>query len=87
MRIFTYTLNGANSMTISSTDGVNQISIQAKASGSCTVLGNIGFKGLTPNAVTLSDGQSLTLTSTPNTPLDGIVITAVAGDTDIIIGM
>lgn len=85
MRLFTYTLS-SGSIAIDSTDGVTQISIQANSGGSATVQGNFPFKGLSANAITLSDGQSLTVTTPTQSPLDGVVITHVGGDVDILIG-
>jgi len=86
MRVFTYTLT-SGSITISQTDGVMFLSVQCATSSSCTVLGNLPFKNLTPATVTLSAGQGINLSAlTPISPLDGITITNTSGSVDVLIG-
>jgi len=86
MRVFTYTLT-SGSITISQTDGVMFLSVQCATSSSCTVLGNLPFKNLTPATVTLSAGQGINLNAiTPVSPLDGITITWASGSVDVLIG-
>jgi hypothetical protein len=85
MRFFTYTLLGG-SIAINSSDSVNLVSIQTNDSSAITVLGNVPFKGLTPNAITLSNGQGITLANQNiQFPLDGITITWIQGSTDLLI--
>jgi hypothetical protein len=63
------------------------LSVQCATSSSCTVLGNLPFKGLTPANVTLDASQGINLSAlTPVSPLDGITITRVSGSIDILIG-
>lgn len=85
MRLFTYELS-SGSISFSSSDGVTQLSIQANPTSSCTILGNFQFQALPSNAITLSNGESLTLTAPTNSPLDGVTITWVSGTVDILIG-
>jgi hypothetical protein len=85
MRLFTKTLS-SGSITINSGDGVTQISIQANQGGSATITGNFPFKSLTSNAVLLENGESITITTPTNSPLDGVVIAQVSGDVDVVIG-
>jgi len=86
MRVFTFTLS-SGSINIVSTDGVNQLSVEANASSECTIEGNFPFKGLTAGPITLEGGQSITLmTNNPSSPLDGVTITHVSGSIDILIG-
>lgn len=85
MRVFTYTLS-SGSISINAADGVTQLSIQANASSSADILGNFEFKGLPSNAITLSDGQALTITTPTQSPLDGFTITHVSGTVELIIG-
>jgi len=90
MRVFTYTLTSLTPATIiiNQNDGVMFLSVQSGAStGSCTVLGNLPFKGLTPATVNLSAGQGINLSAlTPVSPLDGITITWGSGTVDVLIG-
>ena len=89
MRWFTYTMT-SGSMTINYPLGVQYISIQADeaTNGSFSVLGNIPFNGLQPNAVTLLTGYGTNfIAETPNSPIDGLTITWVSGNVDIIIGL
>lgn len=86
MRIFTHTLS-SGSITIRNSDYVTQLSIQANDSSSCTILGSgTSFQSLSPNAITLENGENMTLTAPDNAPLDGITITWVSGTIDILIG-
>jgi len=90
MRFFTYTLTNVtpSTITINGIDGVMFLSVQSGAStGSCTVLGNLPFKGLTPTTVSLSAGQGINLSAmSPASPLDGITITYGSGIVDVLIG-
>jgi len=85
MRIFTYELS-SGSLAIDFVDGVTQISIQANPSSSATIQGNFPFKGNNSTAIILSSGESITLQTPTNSPLDGVVITHVSGTVDILIG-
>ena len=86
MRFFTYTLT-TGSIYIQDTDGASFLSIQNGASDSCTVRGNLTFKGLSSNAVTIGNNQGISLASPPTDTLDGITITHVSGNVDILIGL
>lgn len=86
MRLFTYELT-SGSIFISGYDGVTQISIQANPSSACNVQGNIGFSGLNSNAIEIANGESITITTPTNSPLDGVTITHVSGTVDLLIGM
>jgi len=85
MKLFTYTLT-TGELTINREDGVTQLSIQSNDSSSCTILGNIPFKQITPNAVTLENGQNFTVTTPSQQPLEGVSIIHVSGTVDIVIG-
>lgn len=87
MRVFTFTLTTGTPLVISQTDGVMFLSVQCATSSSCTVLGNLPFKGLTPASVTLEATQGINLSAiTPVSPLDGITITRTSGSVDVLIG-
>lgn len=87
MRFWTYTLS-SGSLQIDFNDGASFVSVQADAvSGNCTVQGNIPFKGLNTQAVSITAGQGINLSAlSPASPLDGITITWVAGNIDIVVG-
>jgi len=84
MRLWTYVLS-SGSVTISQSDGVTALTVQANASSSCNIDGNLTFKGLNPSAVLLENGESWTITSQSNTPLDGVTITWLSGTIDLLI--
>lgn len=84
MRVWTKSMTGG-SIVISASQQVLQLSIQANAASGCTIQGNITFNGQASDPITLENGESLTLTTTPNTPIDGLTITWVAGTVDVLI--
>jgi len=89
MRFFTYTMT-SGSMVINYPLGVQYISIQADqaTNGSFSVLGNIPFNGLQPNSVVLPTNSGVNFRAeTPNAPIDGLTITWISGNVDIIIGL
>lgn len=85
MRLFTYELS-SGSLSIASGDGVTQMSIQANPSSSCTIKGNFSFKGNTSTPIVLSNGESITVQTATNSPLDGVTIEWVSGTVDVLIG-
>jgi len=86
MRYFTYTLT-TGTLVINQADGVSFLSVQCGASDSCTILGNLSFKGLSSNAVTIGNNSGISLSGTATSRLDGITITQVSGNVDILIGL
>jgi hypothetical protein len=86
MRFFTYVLS-SGSLSINVLDGVQFLSVQCSTRGSCTVLGNLPFKDLSPTAVTLEANQGLNLSGNVTSPLEGITITNTGGNVDIVIGL
>ena len=87
MTFYTTTLS-SGSLEILTADGAQMVSIEPNSGSSCTVLGSLPFKGLTPTAIVLDANQVLTISSdTPTSPLNGITITHVSGTIDIIVGV
>lgn len=87
MVFYTTTLS-SGTLEINSADGAMMVSIEPNSGSSCTVLGSLPFKGLTPNAITLDANQVLTLSAqSPTSPLSGLVITHVSGTVDIVVGV
>ena len=86
MKFFTTSLT-SGTFVVAASQGASLLSIQPQDSSSCTVLGGIAFNGLQPSAITISNNNSLSLTSSsPSSPLDGITVTWTAGTIDIIVG-
>lgn len=87
MRFWTQTIT-SGSLTIDFNDGAMFISIITDStSGICQVDGNIPFKGLNSQPVTLSAGEGINISAlSPASPLDGITITHVAGNVDLLVG-
>jgi len=87
MTFYTTTLS-SGSLEILTADGAQMVSIEPNSGSSCTVLGSLPFKGLTPTAIILDANQVLTISSnTPTSPLNGITITHVSGTVDIVVGV
>jgi hypothetical protein len=87
MEFFTTTLT-SGSLTFAKADGATFVSIQCDSStGSCTVLGGIPFKGIQPSIVALTAGQVASFAAaSPQSPLNNLIITWIAGNVDIIVG-
>jgi len=87
MRFYTTTLS-TGTLELFAADGAQMISIEPNSSSSCTVLGNLPFKGLSSTAITLDANQVLTISAqSPASPLDGLTITWISGTIDIIVGV
>jgi hypothetical protein len=86
MQIYTTTLS-SGSLVLNRVDGAQSISIQARSNGQCLFTGNLPFKGEQPTPVALSAGNVFNYAAaSPSSPLDGITITNVSGDIDIVVG-
>jgi len=86
MQIYTTTLTGG-SLVLNREDGAQVISIQAKTAGEALFTGSLPFKGASPTPITLSAGQIFNYAAaSPSSPLDGITITWVSGNVDIVVG-
>jgi hypothetical protein len=86
MKFFTTTLT-TGTFLVAASQGASLLSVQPQDSSSCTILGGIAFNGIQPSAISVSNNNALTLTSSsPSSPLDGITITWTAGTIDIIVG-
>ena len=87
MRFWTQTLS-SGSLVISITDGAMFLSVKADSTlGSCTVTGNIPFKGVNANPVTLTSGDGMNISAlSPQSTIDGITITWLSGTVDVFIG-
>ena len=87
MQIYTTTLTGGV-LQLDRVDGAMVISVQpAITGGQALFTGNLPFKGDQPTAVTLTSGQVLNYAAaSANSALDGITITWVSGNVDVIVG-
>ena len=86
MQIYTTTLS-SGSLVLSRADGGQVISIQCKTGGEALFTGSLPIKGEQPTPITLTAGQVFNYSaSSSSSPLDGITITWVAGDIDIVVG-
>lgn len=86
MQIFTTTMT-TGTMVINREDGAMFISIQPAENASCTVLGGISFNGVESTPLTLNSLQIASYAaSSAASPLDGITITHISGDIDILVG-
>lgn len=87
MEFFTTTLT-SGSLSFAAANGATFVSIQCDSStGSCTILGGISFKGVASQSITLTAGQVASFAaSSPQSPLNNLTITWVAGNIDIIVG-
>ena len=86
MQIYTTTLS-SGTLIINREDGAQTLSIQAKTGSQAILTGNFPFKGQLSTPITIVDGQVFNYAaSSPTSPLDGIVITHVSGDIDIVVG-
>lgn len=86
MQIYTTTLT-TGTLVLNREDGAQVLSIQTKNDAQALFTGNLPFKGVLPTPITLQEGQVFNYAaSSPASPLDGITITHVSGDVDIVVG-
>jgi len=87
MRFFTTTLT-SGTLSIGLTDGVMFLSVKTDSvSGSATISGNFPFKGVNSTPTPLGAGDIANMSAlSPASPLDGITITWVGGNVDVILG-
>lgn len=87
MSTSTIRMTGAQTITLTETDGVLALSVQADTSGgSFTFLGSQAFQGIPSEALTLTDGEGVNLVANnPTTPIKDVVITWVSGTVNVLI--
>jgi hypothetical protein len=86
MQIYTTTLS-TGELTLQRVDGAQVLSIQAATGGEAIITGNLPFKGVAPTPITFTAGQVFNYAAaSPSSPLDGITITWVSGNVDIVVG-
>jgi hypothetical protein len=78
----------SGTITIDKAQGAAFVSVMPNTSGSCTVIGGVGFGGSNSEAITLSAGEvwSFGSQNTQN-PIDGVTITWVSGTVKVCIGL
>lgn len=83
-RVWTKTLT-SETLTISAEDNVQQVSWQC-TSGTVEVQGDMIFQGVASNAISGAVGEGGILSSyNIGKPISGVTITAVGGDTDVML--
>lgn len=86
MKFHTRTLS-AGSLSINAIDGVMSLSVQANDTSSANILGNFPFQQVNSTAITIENGEAVTITApSPSSPLDGITITWLSGTVDVLLG-
>jgi len=89
MNTFTTIMTSSQTISIDKADGVMSLSVQAApGGGTFNFLGNYTFKGVPPTALSLTNGQGVTLfaASTAAT-LSGITIQWVSGTVEVVISV
>ena len=86
MRYFTYTLT-TGTFVLNFNDGARFLSVSCGATDTCTVTGDLPFKGLSPTAVAIGNNSGISLSSDATSPLSGITVTQVSGSIDILVGV
>lgn len=85
MNIYTGTFRPGTPLVISNMDYVVRMSIKANG-GTVTILGSSRFQSANSQAITLEDGQSVTLDAQSLTvPISGVTITPGTGSADVLI--
>ena len=86
MNFFTSTLT-SGSISITTVNGVSEISLAPKDNSSCEVIGNMTFNGYSSTPIMVKSGETLVVSaSSPSSPIDGFTITWVSGGIDVIMG-
>lgn len=87
MKFFTKPLSAADTILITASDGAMLISVLAKTGAQVSILGGISFQGEQPQAIVIEEGDVFTFgASSPQSPLDAITVTVIAGNADLLIG-
>lgn len=79
-----YTGSKNSTFTVNVVDNVMQLTLKVNPGASCTVLGNYLFDGEGSSAISLSEGDTLTLSGKPGAPLDGLSISPSGGDVIVV---
>ncbi len=83
-KIFTYTLTN-DTLTIAEGNGVVAVSVQCTTSTAGTITGDAVVAGESSAAISITEGNSVTIASTSGKPISALTITAPAGCTLIVI--
>ena len=86
MRYFTYTLT-TGTLVLTPSDGARFLSVSCGATDTCTITGDLPFKGLSPTAVSIGNNSGISLSSDATSSLSGITITYGSGSVDILVGV
>lgn len=88
MNVHTRTLTAGQSLALTPSDLVLQISVLVAASSSATVLGTLPVGGTAGSAIALSENQGFSISSAlPNSPISGLTVTCVSGTVDIMLAV
>jgi hypothetical protein len=89
MNTFTTVMSSSQTIAINKEDGVMALSVQAApGGGTFNFLGNYTFKGIPPTALSLTNGQGVTLfAASTASPLGGITIQWVSGTVEVVISV
>ena len=82
--IFTFTLTN-DTLTLGEENGVVAVSIQCTTSTAGSVTGNAVVAGESSSAISITEGNSVTISSTNGKPISSLVIVAPSGCTLIIV--
>ena len=83
-KIFTFTLTN-DTLTIGEGNGVVAVSIQCTTSTAGSVTGDAVVAGESSAAISITEGNSVTIASTNGKPISSLTITAPSGCTLIIV--
>jgi hypothetical protein len=87
MSTSTIKMTTTQTITLTESDGVMALSVQADTTGgSFSFLGSQSFQGIPSEALTLSDGEGVNLVANnPTSPITDVVITWLGGIVNVLI--
>lgn len=88
MQIHTRSLSSGQSLTITASLTVLQMSVMVNAASAGTVTGNLTVGGVASTSIPLDVGQGFSITTPiPNNPIDGITVSCTSGTIDIMLAV
>ena len=82
--VFTKTLTGSDAITINTDDSITVVSVLCTSTTAGTILGTLTVGGVSPDAISVAENTSVTISNPNGQGINGVTITAPVGCTLVI---